>query len=281
MDFGVRTTDLSRQISRVEGVSGSVKECASRVLNVSEGLSSIGLGELQGNVVALSEKLNKHSNVANQLYDSLARIVVMYINTDGEIASGKLGRSADASFVGGKSSGSVGENAIRDGKDDEDKRDEFIDNFDYQYNAESSVVAHINVSPEFLNKDYCLALAKRMIEEHGVDGLIDGMDAERIAAEIYGHTIGYYMGYGMNTILLGKLEGCGIIGLDQIGQLANSFEYSGVVADINANDPYAQEYLQMWNVPEWIMKGLVGPGVIAAEIHGPEDGKGPTHSWVD
>ncbi len=117
-----------------------------------------------------------------------------------------------------------------DGKSANEKRQEFVDNYEYTYSQDDiAVPIHI----EFLDKNTCLAMAEKIIEEHGSDGQCNGMSKKRIAKELYAHAIGYFAG--------AALEGYGID-----GDIVQDIMESGEVANIGLGDGLDLHYNLIW-----------------------------------
>ena len=114
--------------------------------------------------------------------------------------------------------------------DNVDKEQEFIDNYEYTY-AEDNIQVPIDI--KFLDKNSCLAMADRIIAEHGENGKCNGMSRKRIAKELYAHAIGYYTG--------SALEGAG---LDS--DFVEGLMTSGEVADIGIGDGLELHYNIIW-----------------------------------
>lgn len=73
-----------------------------------------------------------------------------------------------------------------------------------EVNLEQIYNIQVPIDIKFLNKNSCLAMADRIIAEHGENGECNGMSRKRIAKELYAHAIGYYTG--------SALEGAGLDG---------------------------------------------------------------------
>lgn len=236
MTFSVNVNELNTINNRYEGVYRQVKDCSNIISNAEHNMSSIGLGELQAHVEMLAETTNTHLMRINQLDSTLRCILVKYNDTDARVLT--FGNPLP---VRGPSS--VDENSAGDDSQT-DSMDDFIQNVDYQYNPDSivNVVLQVPISPEFLNRKYCLAMAERMIAEHGEDGKVDGMSADRIAAEIFAHALGYYWGQGELSLNLPS----NFFITAYLNELAEGCVTSGDVADINKDDEGAWLYQTLW-----------------------------------
>ena len=98
--FYVNTKQLEKSSNRLEGVSASVLQCKQRVLGISSNLSSIGIGEISGNLNLIIEKLNENSKKCNLLETSLKKICLNYNKTESNLTVEKLTINTD--FYGNK-----------------------------------------------------------------------------------------------------------------------------------------------------------------------------------
>lgn len=103
--------------------------------------------------------------------------------------------------------------------------------WNYTYSATNIAVP---VSRLYLSKSVCLSVANSIISNHGANGMCNGMDKTRIAAELYSHALVYY---GASTLIK--------MGIDSAE--LRSLQSSGKVADIGLGDGHDDLYMQIWS----------------------------------
>ncbi|MBD5095542.1 MAG: hypothetical protein HDT40_00810 [Lachnospiraceae bacterium] len=183
--------------------------------------------EIKNMLLGLEYRFDNAVNDIIQLSNCLQKISDKYASVDEELVY--FGNCIKNAFEIANPTDATPE----DGKSAEERRQEFVDNYDYTY-YEDNIAVPINI--EFLDKNTCLIMAERIIAEHGEDGMCNGMNKKRIAKELYAHAIGYYTGTA--------LEGYGID-----GDLVQSLMESGEVADIGLGDGLDTHYNLIW----WFM----------------------------
>lgn len=186
MDFGVKTSELTKINKRIDLVARCMDECSKKVMNSADNLSAIGLGELKNPVDALAERTRKNGVSVRNMNDSLNRIVILYNLTEEKIAVGNIENSIIEPDVIVAADWRIQTPAGW-------VMSLFIDVDDYEYTYSPGGIFKVPIRPEYLNTDYCLAMANRIIRENGANGMINGMNAERVAAEIFCHALGYYI----------------------------------------------------------------------------------------
>lgn len=124
--------------------------------------------------------------------------------------------------------------------DDYMSPEEYVAKIDYEYDEDN---IRVPITYEFLDKDYCMEMAKRIMEEHGDDGKCNDMSTRRIAKEIYAHALGYFFASDLQSF-----------GIDS--DLIQGIEESGEVADVGKGDGLEAWYNILWY---WMDPFDVGP----------------------
>lgn len=106
-------------------------------------------------------------------------------------------------------------------------------NIEYSYSKDNIAVP---MQPKYMSKLACLGFAINIINTEGNHFTCNGMDAERIAAELYAHALGYYSS--------SVLENMGLK-----SQWISDIKQCGSVADIGLGDGLGPIYQLIWHTP--------------------------------
>ncbi|MDO5127346.1 MAG: hypothetical protein Q4D54_06330 [Eubacteriales bacterium] len=218
-DFYVNTSILKEKGHQIQNI-GKV------VLSVIKDIESIKC-ELKSVSINVDGSLD---SIVQNLRNREKELVVM-----GQVAevSAKMYKNAELT-VGS----SVGANEIpvseptdaTPGDEDTSSEDDFVNGCQYTYSDDN---IQVPISIEFLDKENCMAMAERIMEEHGQDGKCNGMTVRRMAKEIYAHALGYYFATDLQSL-----------GIDN--DFLQGMAESGVVADLGLGDGLDVHYNILW-----------------------------------
>lgn len=193
--------------------------------NVCCGLNSVSI-DLNNNLLCLNDMLSKIKEEIKQLGDSAIKIAMLYERTDSKYIIANSGSNDDKN----SDNAPIADPSDATPSDDYTSPADYVATVEYEYSEDN---IRVPISVEFLDKEYCLEMANRIIEEHGDNGKCNDMSARRIAKEIYAHALGYYFASDLeflgvdNDFIQGLLE-------------------EGEVADVGKGDDLEAWYHIFW-----------------------------------
>ncbi len=122
-----------------------------------------------------------------------------------------------------------------------------------RYNLTTKSI-QVNISKAFLSTTFCTIFANQIIKQYGsfgaeVSDSVYGMNAERIASDLYAHAIGKYAENALNRVNTSWGE----------GWLKTTKDNDTVI--IHPNDPYANVYERIWYASENIRNEALKDGI--------------------
>lgn len=235
-EFMISTSVVKNKSMDLFRIQSIVNEVSRKVDAANSDLRAVSI-DVSSNLSAITAGLSKRGNELEKIGEATIRIAARYDSAENTITTfgfsgpdvglglaagggpGKAGGGRPHSSGGGSSSGET-----------HSGMDSFIDNYEYTYSEDNIKVP---ISPEFLDKDYCMAMAQRIMDEHGEDGKCNGMSVRRMAKELYAHALGYYAGSALQEM-----------GFD--GDFIDGLLTSGVDADLGLGDGLEVHYNLLW-----------------------------------
>lgn len=165
--------------------------------------------DLDNHFRSINEKLTKANKEIKQLGDTIIEIAMLYEHTDSEITitNGELCKNEDNEDIPLA--------CPTDATPSEDyvSPEDYVATIEYSYSEDN---IRVPMCSEFLYKEYCMEMAKRIMNEHGDGKECNNMSTRRIAKEIYAHALGYYaasalQSFGFNSELIQGIIECGEI----------------------------------------------------------------------
>lgn len=226
-EFKVTTSKLKEETDEWESIKKLLEEERDSLDSVKKSISISGSAgtEIKKAMELSSEQLQDTVTSLKKMKNVLKDVTDEYENTEKRIIKTKK------SYKARNDDSKTDKEREKDKTDKETKKDG-VYNYDYEYSDDDIKVP---VNEDFLNKDTCMEMAKRIIEEQGQDGMCNGMDQLRIAKELYAHAVGYYSSESLINI-----------GIDF--DFIQSVSESGEVADIGLGDGLDVHYNIIWGI---------------------------------
>lgn len=215
---------VQKEITEIQNSTKKLKQYEEQIDKIAKEIGSMGgaFSTITGSLKDTSselENLRKKVIFANTI---LAESVSCYIKTETKIKENKI-------KLNEKKSDEKSETSTKS-NDKTTNNEDSIDNYDYTYSEDNIAVP---IDKKFLDKDTCLEMAERIINEHGENGECNGMSKKRIAKELYAHAVGYYASETLQSL-----------GID--GDFIQDISESAEVADIGLGDGLDVHYNLIW-----------------------------------
>lgn len=225
-EFMVASDALKKQGGKLLDMQKAIMpDIIKEIDNICRGLNRLSIN-LNDNLMDINSNLAKINREVKQLGNSAIEIAMLYEHTDSNYIEANSESDSDKNSD---------DNPIAD-PTDATPSDDYVSPADYVYTIEyeySEDNIQVPISIEFLNKEYCMEMANRIMEEHGTDGECNNMSTRRIAKEIYAHALGYYFASDLE-----------FLGVDN--DFIQGIQESGETADVGKGDGLEAWYHILW-----------------------------------